>query len=209
METAGRIIRAARQWGVSFLTLYTFSLVSWERPREEVDELMRLVEAFASQLREPCLELGIGVRTIGDVDELRTNARRAVDELVAATVEEAEMTLTLAVSYGAQDDIARAARAIAVRARAGLLIPEEIDVDSFHREMSTHDLPPVDLFIRTGGEATLGDFLLYESARAQVHFSSLLWPDFGQDELRHALEEHMLFRQTRTQIPPREGFDPA
>jgi undecaprenyl diphosphate synthase len=115
------------------------------------------------------------------------STRHAVEELMSYTQECSGMTLTLALSYGGRQDIVDAARALAVRARAGLVLPENIDEKFFQSQMTTHNLPDVDLLIRTGGETRVSDFLLYESAYAELVFLPIMWPDFKPQTLLDAL----------------------
>ena len=187
-------VRTCREAGVRYLTLYAFSLANWSRPKSEVDALMRLLIRFAereaAELRERC----IAVNVIGDLDELPTPTRRAVEALIEFTGDlpegrtEPAMTLSLALSYSARRDVVDAVRALAARARAGLLLPEEIDERWLRSHMSTRDLPDVDLLIRTGGEQRISDYLLLESSYAELHFTPVLWPDFGARELHQAFE---------------------
>jgi undecaprenyl diphosphate synthase len=180
-------VRSCRQADVRFLTLYAFSVANWSRPRPEVAALMRLLADFAEKERQELREKGIRLNVIGDLEELPTFARRAVEEAMEYTADCKEMTLSLALSYGGRRDIADAARSIAVRARAGLILPEDIDEDFFHRQMTTHSLPDVDLLIRTGGESRVSDFLLFEAAYAELVFLPLMWPEFTSVALHDAL----------------------
>ena len=183
-------VRASRQRGIRYLTLYAFSIANWARPREEVGALMRLLVDFSRREREELREQGIRLDVIGDLEDLPTFARHAVEETRAYTADCSEMTLSLALSYGGRRDIVDAARAIAVRARAGLVLPEDIDEDFFHREMTTSALPDVDLLIRTGGECRVSDFLLYESAYAELVFLPIMWPEFTEETLAETLETY-------------------
>ena len=209
VETATRI-------GVEYLTLYAFSVATWARPRPEVEALMRLLVDFAKRERSELRTNGIRVNVIGQLEDLPTVTRRAVEDLIAYTADGDRMTLTLALSYGGRQDIVEAARALAVRARAGLVLPEEIDESFFHREMTTRSLPDVDLLIRTGGETRVSDFLLFESAYAELLFLPIMWPDFTPQTLLDAVEMYSSrerrFGRTseQVQVPP-EGsstFDP-
>ncbi len=208
VETAARI-------GVGYLTLYAFSNANWARPRAEVEALMRLLVDFARRERSELRAQGIRVNVIGQLEELPTSTRHAVEELIAYTADGDRMTLSLALSYGGRADIVEAARALAVRARAGLVLPEEIDESSLHREMSTGSLPDVDLLIRTGGETRLSDFLLFEAAYAELVFLPLMWPDFRPATLLEAItaygRKERRFGKTSAQVQLAEGrsFDPV
>ncbi len=139
---------------------------------------MRLLVEFAKSERAELRQNGIRVNVIGSLEDLPTVTRHAVEDLMAYTKDGDRMTLTLALSYGGRKDIVEAARTLAVRARAGLVLPEEIDERSLHLHMTTHALPDVDLLIRTGGETRVSDFLLFESAYAELLFLPIMWTDF-------------------------------
>ncbi|HLV20381.1 MAG TPA: polyprenyl diphosphate synthase [Polyangiaceae bacterium] len=213
VETAARV-------GVGYLTLYAFSVANWARPRPEVEALMGLLVDFAKRERAELRQLGIRVHVIGALDDLPTTTRHAVEDLIRYTADGDKMTLTLALSYGGRQDIVEAARALAVRARAGLVLPEEIDETFFHRQMTTHSLPEVDLLIRTGGETRLSDFLLYEAAYAELLFLPIMWPEFRPQTLLDAIAvyagKERRFGLTSEQVtgtPDRilvssQGFDP-
>ena len=197
VETATRI-------GIEYLTLYAFSVANWTRPPTEVKALMKLLIRFAKKERMELRQNGIRVRVIGQLEELPEATRRAVDDLIRYTADGDRMTLTLALSYGGRQDIVEAARALAVRARAGLVLPEEIDEHFFQREMSTRDLPDVDLLIRTGGESRLSDFLLYEAAYAELLFLPIMWPEFKPQTLLDAVagfsKKERRFGRTSAQV---------
>jgi undecaprenyl diphosphate synthase len=183
VETATRV-------GVKYLTLYAFSVANWARPRPEVEALMRLLVEFAKNERAELRQNGIRVNVIGALEDLPTGTRHAVEDLMAYTADGERMTLTLALSYGGRQDIVEAARSLAVRARAGLVLPEDIDERFLQRHMSTHALPDVDLLIRTGGETRVSDFLLFESAYAELVFLPIMWPDFRPQTLLDAIEHY-------------------
>jgi undecaprenyl diphosphate synthase len=207
-------VRTAREQGVRCLTLYAFSVANWNRPRQEVEALMDLLRDFAEKERHELREKGIRLNVIGELDDLPNIARCAVEDAQAYTADCTEMTLSLALSYGGRRDIVDAARSIAVRARAGLVLPEEIDEDFFHREMTTHSLPDVDLLIRTGGEARVSDFLLFEAAYAELVFMPIMWPDFTSATLLEAIEVYATrerrFGRTSDQVKENlsRTFDP-
>jgi undecaprenyl diphosphate synthase len=180
VETATRI-------GIEYLTLYAFSVANWTRPPTEVTALMQLLIDFARKERMELRQNGIRARVVGQLGELPDATRRAVEGLIRHTADGDRMTLTLALSYGGRQDIVEAARALAVRVKAGLVSPEEIDEQYFQREMSTRDLPDVDLLIRTGGENRLSDFLLFEAAYAELLFLPVMWPDFKPQTLLDAV----------------------
>jgi undecaprenyl diphosphate synthase len=180
VETAARV-------GVEYLTLYAFSVANWARPRAEVEALMHLLVEFAQKERPELRQNGIRVNVIGAIEDLPRVTRHAVADLIEYTAGGKRMTLTLALSYGGRQDIVQAARALAVKARAGLVLPEDIDEAFFQRQMTTAVLPQVDLLIRTGGETRVSDFLLFESAYAELVFLPIMWPDFRPETLHEAI----------------------
>lgn len=173
--------------GVSALTLYAFSAANWSRPKQEIETLMRLCAEFAEHELEEIVRRDIQVSVIGDIDELPKRTRHATEALVAATKDGKGMKLALALSYGGRQDMVSAIRQIAIRARAGLVIPEEVNEQSLRAYLSTGNLPDPDLVIRTGGERRLSDFLLFECAYAELFFTETLWPDFSEETLDEAI----------------------
>lgn len=180
-------VRSCRERGIPFLTLYAFSVANWSRPKEEVDGLMRICTEFAEGEREELVKRGVRVEIIGDIDDVPTRTRRAMERLVDDTSGGEGMTLALALSYGGRRDMVNAMRALAAQARAGLVIPEEITEESLRSYLTTSAIPDPDLIIRTGGERRLSDFLLFEAAYAELFFTETLWPDFSEATLDDAL----------------------
>jgi undecaprenyl diphosphate synthase len=176
---------------------------------------MKLLVDFAKRERAELRQLGIRVNVIGSLEDLPTFARHAVLDLMKYTEDGERMTLTLALSYGGRQDIVEAARALAVRARAGLVLAEEIDEEFFHKQLTTSSLPDVDLLIRTGGETRVSDFLLFESAYAELVFLPIMWPDFRPQTLLDAIalysQKERRFGMTSEQVrdtSSAHGFDP-
>ncbi len=187
VQAAERAYRACDERRVDHLTLYAFSYANWNRPQEEVDMLMRLCGEFCARNRDAFLARGIRLQVIGDLEELPTATRHEVERTQRATREQSRMVLTLALGYGGRNDLVGAVRAIAARAHAGLLLPEEIDESAIRGFMTTSALPDPDLVIRTGGEKRLSDFLLFESAMSELFFSNVMWPDFDEEVLDKAI----------------------
>src|SRR5262249_42249427 len=169
------------------LTLYAFSVNNWSRPKDEVDALMRICTEFAEGERDDLVRRGVRVRIVGELDDVPTRTRRAMERLVGDTANGDAMTLALALNYGGRRDMVNAVRALAIQARAGIVMPEEIDEISLRRTLATGDLPDPDLILRTGGERRLSDFLLFESAYAELFFTETFWPEFSEATLDEAL----------------------
>jgi undecaprenyl diphosphate synthase len=186
-EAVRRTVSAARELGISYLTLYAFSQQNWERPATEVADLMRLLRRFVLEQRAELAARGIRLMTIGDGARLPGFVRGPLAALAAATRANRGMTLCLALSYGGRESIVRAAQRLARAAAAGRLRPEAIGEAALADALETRALPPPDLIIRTSGEQRLSNFLLWEAAYAELHFTDVMWPDFGRDDLVAAL----------------------
>ncbi|WP_437501164.1 polyprenyl diphosphate synthase [Sorangium sp. So ce1099] len=182
-----RIVRVCRRLGVEALTLYAFSEQNWARPRNEVDALMGLLREFLMSERGEILENDIRLVAIGDISRLPEVVREVLDPLRKASSANMRMTLALALSYGAREEIAAAARELAMEAVAGRLDPEAIDGALLAARLPSLSVGEPDLIIRTGGEQRLSNFLLYGAAYAELSFTERLWPDFTEDDLFAAI----------------------
>jgi undecaprenyl diphosphate synthase len=186
-EAVRRVVRAARELGIPYLTLYAFSAQNWERPAAEVADLMRLLRRFVIAERAELSARGIRLVTIGDQARLPAFVRGPLAALTTATRANRGMTLCLALSYGGRESIVRAAQRLARAAVAGRVRPEAIGEAQLAAALDTRALPPPDLVIRTSGEQRLSNFMLWESAYAELYFTDVMWPDFGRPELEAAL----------------------
>jgi undecaprenyl diphosphate synthase len=184
------ITRASRELGIQALTLYAFSSQNWQRPAPEVAGLMALLRDYLIGERAEILDNAIRLDAIGDIDRLPPLVKEPLDELRAASAANDGMTLTLALSYGGRESIARAAQAVARDAAAGRLSPDELDVDRFNAYLPTAGLPPLDLLIRTSGEQRLSNFLLWELAYAELIFIDVLWPEFRREQFYACLDRY-------------------
>ena len=182
VEAVRKIARAARDMGIGTLTLYAFSSENWRRPEEEIGDLMGLLRHFIGQHLDELVADGIRLRIIGDLTAFTPDIRALVEDAIARTAANTGPQLVIALNYGAQDEILRAVRKLA--GEGG-----EIDKARFEDALYTHDLPPLDLLIRTSGEKRLSNFLLWQAAYAELLFVDTLWPDFGPAELQAAIDE--------------------
>jgi len=190
VEAVRETVKAATDLGISYLTLYGFSSENWNRPPTEVHDLMGLLRFY---LRGEIAELhrqGVRVRSIGDRARLAPDIVRLIEEAEERTRGNLRLNLTIALSYGGRDEIVRAFRLVAEEAAAGSLKAEDIDEAAVQRRLHTVDLPDPDLVIRTSGEKRISNFLLWQSAYAEMVFDDCLWPDFGRENLRRAVEEY-------------------
>ncbi len=186
-EAVRRTVTAARERGLKALTLYAFSEQNWGRPTAEVGHLMALLRRFLRRERAELLRTGVRLTSIGDRTRLPAPVRAELEATEAATRHNQSLVLCIALSYGAREDLAQAARRLAAAAVAGQLAVDAIDEASLGSALSSRDLPPVDLVIRTSGEQRLSNFMLWEAAYAELYFTACLWPDFDAAELDAAL----------------------
>ena len=189
-ESVRDITRASRELGIEALTLYAFSSQNWQRPIDEVAGLMQLLREFLIDERSEILDNQIRLDAIGDIERLPATVKDPLDELRAVSAHHAGMVLTLALSYGGRESIARAVRAAAHDVAAGKLHPDAIDCDRFGAYLPTSTLPPVDLMIRTSGEQRISNFMLWELAYAELMFIDITWPEFRREHLYQCLEQY-------------------
>ncbi len=190
VEAVREIVRAAGDMGLEALTLYAFSSENWKRPAQEVGDLMGLLKHFIVADIEEFVENGVRLKVIGRYRELAPDIVALIDDAVARTSGNSRTTLAVALNYGAQDELVRAATAMAARVADGSLAPEDADADAFAAGLDTADLPPLDLLIRTSGEQRLSNFLLWQCAYAELWFTDTLWPDFSRAHFAQALAEY-------------------
>ena len=180
-ESVRQVTRQARKLGLEAITLYAFSTQNWGRPDEEVGALMQLLAEYLDSERAEIMDNRIRLHTIGDTDRLPGFVRDRLESVRAASAGNDGMTLTLALSYGGQEEIAHAARAAAA---AG-----EVDLASIESRLWTSSLPPLDLLVRTSGERRISNFLLWQVAYAEMVFVETLWPDFREVDLLSAIAD--------------------
>lgn len=186
-RAAREAVEAARRTGVEVLTLFAFSSENWHRPGPEVRVLMDL---FARTIRKEVPELranGVRLRFIGERSHFPEALRRSMNRAEALTAGNGELQLLVAVDYGGRWDIVQAARRLAAETAEGRLTPGDIDETRFSQAMSLAGYPPPDLFIRTGGERRVSNFLLWDLAYTEMYFSDVLWPDFDADAFAEAV----------------------
>jgi undecaprenyl diphosphate synthase len=188
------VVRAAPDLGIKFLTLFAFSTENWSRPKDEVDELMRLLIEFVDTDLATLAREGARVHIVGERRNLTPEVLAAIDRAHATPVERPRMDLIIALNYGGRDELAAAARRLAEQAKSGQLDPESIDEQTLAGALMTADFPDVDLLIRPGAEHRISNFLLWQVAYAELYFTDVLWPDFRPSHLSAAVQ----YYQTRT-----------
>jgi undecaprenyl diphosphate synthase len=183
------IVRAASDIGLQNLTLYAFSSENWKRPIAEVGALMGLFRAYFKSDLDELVARGVRVRVIGNRSRVTNDIHAMIEDAERRTVENRGLNLTFAFDYGGQEEIAAAARELARAAKEGRLDPETITTELFASRLFTSALPEPDLLIRTSGEHRLSNFLLWQSAYAELLFVDTLWPDFSRQQFVAALEQ--------------------
>jgi len=189
MTAVREVMEGAVEAGLEFLSLFAFSQENWERPAAEVEALMDLLVEYVGREVEELEKKGIQVRVLGDLSRLSPAARAAVDNVVSRTASNRRLVVNLFISYGARDEIVRAARSLAREAAAGTLDPESITEESVSARLYTADCPDPDLLIRTSGEQRISNFLLWQLAYSELFMTQVMWPDFTRAELFGAIDE--------------------
>jgi undecaprenyl diphosphate synthase len=189
-DSVKEIVEVAREIGIEVLTLYAFSTENWERPEREVGALMRLLRRYVRSELGRMMKHGIRLRAIGNLRRLPRDVLADLRSAEHTTRNNTSMTVQLAVSYGAREEIVAAARRLARRVRDGEIAPEDIDEDSFSESLMTAGLPDPDLLIRTSGEMRLSNFLLWQVAYSELYVTDALWPDFRRPQFLAALEDY-------------------
>jgi len=189
MSAVREVIEGSVEAGIEFLSLFAFSQENWERPTTEVAALMDLLVEYVGREAEELTAKGVQVRVLGDLSRLTPAAAAAVAAVVERTAGNRRLVLNLFISYGARNEIVRAARALAREAVAGRLDPESITEEMLSARLYTADCPDPDLLIRTSGEQRISNFLLWQLAYSELYITKVLWPDFTRAELFGAIAE--------------------
>jgi len=189
-EAARRIVKAVGELGISYLTLYAFSSENWHRSPDEVSELIQLLQRF---LKEEVAELSnnnVRLRVVGNRTRFAADVLALIERAEALTANNSGLQLTLALSYGAREELTLATRRIAEAVQQGHLKPEDVGEDVFQTYLYTSGVPDPDLLIRTSGEMRVSNFLLWQIAYTELFFTPVLWPDFGEPDLQEALKSY-------------------
>ncbi|WP_432822570.1 isoprenyl transferase [Trichloromonas sp.] len=190
VESVQEIVAECRTLGVRYLTLYAFSSENWGRPEDEVNALMGLLGRYLESELDTMCARNIRFQVIGEIDRLPAEVGQVLRRTVAQTANNKEMVLTLALSYGARNEMVRAIRELARQVADGRLAAEAIDDDLLSRTLDTAGLPDPDLLIRTSGEMRISNFLLWQLAYTELYFTEDLWPDFSRQKLHQAFAEY-------------------
>lgn len=185
-----RICEEAYRMGVKYLTVYAFSTENWNRPKDEVDALMKLLRNYMKTCLKTAAKNDMKVRVIGDKTGLDEDIRNRIAELEEATKDNGGLNFQIALNYGSRDEIVRAVRRVSEDVKEGKVKPEDIDEKMFETYLDTHGIPDPDLMIRTSGELGLSNYLLWQLAYTEFYFTDIPWPDFTKEELSKAIEQY-------------------
>ena len=188
-ESVREVLRCASKLGIRHLTLYAFSIENWNRPKEEVETLMKFLARYLKTEQQEMNQNNVRLRAIGQLDRLPGFVRKQLDATIASLDQNTGTTLNLALSYGARTELVDAARAIAAKAKSGEMAPADIDEQTLSDHLYTAGTPDPDLLIRTSGEMRVSNFMLWQISYAELVVTERLWPDFGEADFRAALEE--------------------
>ncbi len=187
VKTVRDTVEQCAKIGLQYLTLYTFSTENWKRPKLEVDTLMKLLVSSLKKELKTLNKNNIQLNAIGDIASLPKRANKELKEVMETTSKNTGMTLTLALSYGAREELKSAVQQISIKVKNNIISPENIDEAIINNHLYTHNLPDVDLLIRTSGEHRISNFLLWQIAYAELYFIDVFWPDFSEHHLVEAI----------------------
>lgn len=188
-KTIKTVIRSLMDLGVEYATFYAFSTENWQRPKEEVDELMKLFDEQMESLTEYENE-NVRLKFIGDRTALSSTLQEKMKRCEEKSADRTGLTVIIAINYGGYDDICRGVRKIVTLAKEGFVGEENITPDFLQSFLDTKDYPNVDLMVRTGGELRISNFLIWQNAYAELYFTDTLWPDFKEKDVIAAIREY-------------------
>ncbi len=187
VEAVRRTVENCAKLKIDFLTLYAFSTENWKRPKIEVQTLMRLLVASLRKELKTLNDNSIRLNAIGNLDFLPSKVAKELNEVILKTSNNKGLTLTLALSYGSREELKSAVKAISAKVKNNIISEDDIDETVINTHLYTHDLPDVDLLIRTSGEHRISNFLLWQIAYAELYFIDVFWPDFNEQHLVDAI----------------------
>jgi undecaprenyl diphosphate synthase len=203
------IVETCAKLGIENLTLYAFSTENWNRPKLEVETLMKLLISSLKKEIKTLQANNIKLNAIGNLTNLPLKVQKELQEVIDKTSENTRMTLTIALSYGAREELIQAVKKISNKVKNNIISEEAIDESIINQHLYTHNLPDVDLVIRTSGEHRISNFLLWQIAYAEFYFTDVLWPDFTENNLYEAIisyqKRERRFGKTSEQIIPKKN----
>lgn len=189
-KSVREVVEASAELGVKNLTLYAFSTENWNRPKLEVQTLMKLLVSSLKKEIKTLQKNNIKLSAIGNLNTLPKTVYKELHEVIENTKNNNRMTLTLALSYGSREEIINTVKEISIKVKNNIISPEKIDESIINEHLYTRNLPDVDLLIRTSGEQRISNFLLWQIAYSELYFTSILWPDFTKQHLYEAIIEY-------------------
>lgn len=189
-DAVKRTMEAAETCGVPYITLYAFSVENWNRPKAEVDALMKLLDQFLKTQLTHLKKKKVRLKVLGRVHELPDFVQKRIQHAMEATKHFTQCTLSLALNYGARTEAVDAVKQLMEAAARGEIAPNSVDYQTIAHKLYTAELPDPDLIIRTSGESRLSNFLLLQGAYAEIHFCDVLWPEFGLEHFKAALADY-------------------
>ena len=189
VKSVRKVIEAASELGIRYLTLYAFSTENWNRPDEEVSALMDIMVESLNNETETLLKNNISIKVIGDLDRLSDKVRDRLRETIRITSPGTRLKLVVALSYSSRWEISEACRRIARQVKNGQLNVEDINEQTVNENLETSDIPEPELMIRTSGEKRISNFLLWQLAYTELYFTEKLWPDFGKEDFYKAVAD--------------------
>ena len=205
-KSVRKTVEVCAKLGIKNLTLFAFSTENWNRPKLEVDTLMKLLVSSLKKEIKTLQSNNIRLNAIGNLTNLPESVQKELHEVINKTSENSRMTLTLALSYGAREELIQAVKKISNKVKNNIISEVAIDESIINEHLYTHNLPDVDLVIRTSGEHRISNFLLWQIAYAEFYFTNVLWPDFSENDLYEAIisyqKRERRFGKTSEQIIP-------
>jgi undecaprenyl diphosphate synthase len=186
-KSVKKIIKECNSLGIEYLTLYAFSTENWNRPKLEIDTLMKVLIKSLKKELPTMLEGNIKMNAIGNLEKLPKNAQKELFDVIDKTKANTKMTLTLALSYGSREELVNVVKKISDKVKNNIISIDSIDDSIINEHLYTHNLPDVDLLIRTSGEHRISNFLLWQIAYSELYFTDVLWPDFKEEHLHEAI----------------------
>jgi undecaprenyl diphosphate synthase len=191
VKAVRQVVEIASEIGVKYLTLYTFSVENWKRPKEEVASLMELLSRTTLKELDDLIQNNVRLIVTGRIDELPLGRREVLKSAIRKTSNNTGLTLNLALNYGGRTEIVDAVRAIARDVQKGNISADKIDDSLFSNYLYTAELPDPDLLIRTSGERRLSNFLIWQTSYTEMYITDTLWPDFGKAEFAAAIRDYI------------------
>ncbi len=189
-DTLKKIVTECNNMGIKYITVYAFSTENWKRPKEEVDFLMNLLLSYLRDSERTLAKENVVIRAIGSRDELTEEIRQQIKKTEEFTKNNTGIVMNIALNYGSREELVKAARTLAERAKDGAIAPSDINEDMISSELYTGGQPDPDLIIRTSNELRLSNFMMWQSAYSELYFTKTLWPDFSVNDLHNAIIEY-------------------